>query len=149
MALSFSTGLKNDILLTNGVRAAFSLGTIKIYESTATPVNADAALGTVTELVEYTVGGDGTTGLTLENAAANGIINKEPTETWQGTAAATGTALFWRFEKTGDTGLASTTDKRIQGTIGGSGSDIFVASTTFTTGTDYTLDFFSLSIPEL
>jgi hypothetical protein len=148
MALSFSTGFKNEVLLTAGVRATFSLGTIKIYASAATPVDADAALGTVTELVEYTVGG-GATGLTLENAAANGIINKEPTETWQGTAASTGTALFWRFEKTGDTGLASTTDKRIQGTIGGSGADIFVASTTFDSGIDYTLDFFSLSIPDL
>lgn len=145
MALKFSTGLRNDILDTGDLVTLFD-GTIKVYAGTV-PADADASLGAATELVEYTVGGDGVTELSLDTTASGGAIGKAPAETWQGDAGATGVATFWRFETSGDTGGASASELRIQGTIGGAGADLFVQSTTFTSGQTYTLDYFSISIP--
>jgi hypothetical protein len=146
MALKFSTGFRDGLLDTNDLKTLFDGGFIKVYSGTV-PANADAATTGATELVMYTVDDDGTTGLDLDTAAASGAIAKAPAQTWSGTAGASGTATFWRYEQTGDTGNASTTELRIQGTIGGAGADLFVSSTTFSSATLYTIDFFSLSIP--
>jgi hypothetical protein len=146
MALKFSTGFRDALLDTNDLKTLFDGGFIKVYSGTV-PANADAARSGATELVMYTVDDDGTTGLDLDTAAASGAIAKAPAQTWSGTAGASGTATFWRYEQTGDTGNASTTELRIQGTIGGAGADLFVSSTTFSSATLYTIDFFSLSIP--
>jgi hypothetical protein len=146
MALKFSTGFRDALLDTNDLKTLFDGGFIKVYSGTV-PANADAATTGATELVEYTEDDDGSTGLNLDSAASGGAIAKDPAQTWSGTAGASGTATFWRYEQSGDTGNASTTELRIQGTIGGAGADLFVSSTTFSSATLYTIDFFSLSIP--
>jgi hypothetical protein len=145
MALQFSTQFRNDLLDTNDLATLFS-GTIKVYAGTV-PANADASLGGATLLVEYTVDDDGSTPLSLDSSAAGGAIGKAPAETWSGTAEATGVATFWRYEESGDTGGAVTDERRIQGTVGGAGADLFVTSTTFTDTQLYTIDYFSISIP--
>jgi hypothetical protein len=47
--------------------------------------------------------------------------------------------------QTGDTGAFSTTDKRIQGTVGTAGADMNLANSSITDEQEYTLDFFSLT----
>lgn len=151
MALIFSTGFKNEVLDTGSVKTTFDDGYIDVYAGTV-PADADAALGGATLLVTYSDNGaaEGAgNGLDLDTAAAGGAIGKAPAQVWKGNAAATGTASFFRYRQTGDGGLLSTTDVRIQGTVGGGGADLFVTSTSFSSGVDYTLDAFSLSIPNL
>jgi hypothetical protein len=151
MALEFSTGFKDGLLDTDSLKALFDDGYIKIYAGTM-PASADAALGGATELVVYSDNGaaEGAgNGLDLEAAAVDGAIYKATAQTWKGTAGATDTATFFRYEQLSDGGGLSTTELRIQGTVGGAGADLFVASTTFTNAVEYTLDLFSISIPNL
>lgn len=151
MALQFSTGFKDDLLDTGSLKSIFDDGYIKIYSGTP-PASADAALSGNTELVVYSDNGaaEGAgNGLDLEASASSGAISKASAQTWKGTAGASGTATFFRYEQLADTGALSTTEARIQGTVGGAGADLFVASTTFTNATEYTLDLFSISIPDL
>jgi hypothetical protein len=147
MAFKYSTGFKNAVLATSSVRDVFNGGFIVVYEASSTPESADSALpADAVELVKYSVGGDGTTGLTLDSAASNGSISKSAGEVWQGTALATGSATFFRYERDGDTGDLSATDIRIQGTVGGPASDMFMTNTTFTVDEVYTLDHFSIAV---
>lgn len=151
MALNYSTGFKNAVLDTGSVASTFNDGFITIY-SGAVPADADASIGAATALVTYSDNGAapaGGTGLDLEASAVAGAISKAAAQVWKGTAGATGTASFFRYEQLSDTGAASTTEIRIQGTVGGGGADLFVTSTTFTSAVEYTLDMFSLSIPNL
>ena len=152
MALNFSTGFKDAILDTGSLKATFDDGFITIYAGTV-PANADADLGGATALVTYSDGGAapaGGTGLDLATAGAvAGAISKEPGQVWEGTAVATDTATFFRYRELVDAGGASTTAIRIQGTVGGGGADLFVTSTSFTSAVAYTLDMFSISIPNL
>jgi len=144
MALQFSTQFRNDLLDTNSLASLFG-GTIKVYAG-AVPADADAALGGATLLCEYSLNDTGAD-VSMAAAAVGGALGKDGAETWSGTAAATGTATFFRYEETGDTGGAVTNERRIQGTVGGAGADLFVTSTSFTSGTLYTMDYFSISIP--
>lgn len=149
MALSYSTGLKNDLLDTGSLKTLFDDGYIKIYSGTI-PEDADAALSGAVLLTTYSDADQGVgvgQGLDLDTAAADGAISKAPAQVWSGTAVATGTAAFWRYEQFGDTGNSSTTELRMQGTVGGAGADLFVQSTTYTSAVLYTLDYFSIAIP--
>jgi hypothetical protein len=148
MAFKYSTGFKKAICDTGSVKATFDGGFIKVYSApTAPPVDADAALPADSVLlVTYSVDGVGT-GLTLAAAAVGGTIEKNASETWKGTGAAAtpSTPAFFRYMQTGDTGALSTTAKRIQGLIGTSGADMNLSSMTITSGSEYTLDYFSLT----
>lgn len=149
MAIQFSTGLKDAILGTNDLKTSLDDGYIKVYSGTV-PADADAALGAAVLLNTYSdndaAAGSGN-GLDLDTAPSAGAISKAPAQVWKGTAVASGTASFWRYIQLGDTGASSTTEQRIQGTIGGAGADLFVQSTSFTSATEYTIDYFSVAIP--
>ena len=144
MAFQFSTQFRNDLLDTNDLATLFS-GTIKVYAGTV-PANADASIGSATLLCEYSLNDTGAA-LSLDTTAAGGAIGKAPAEVWSGSAVASGTATFFRYEESGDTQGAATDERRIQGTVGGAGADLFVTSTTFTDEQLYTMDYFSISIP--
>lgn len=145
MAFKFSTGLRNGMLGATGFKALMDGFRVRIYAGT-TPDTADAALGGATLLCELTVSGDGTTNLNF-GSPSGAIISKAAGEVWSGTAVATGDATFFRAVKTTDTGAASTTDLRIQGTVGELGADMNLSDATFTSGTPFTLNYFSVALP--
>ncbi len=151
MALKFSTGFKNQLLDTGSLKSIFDDGYIIVYDGTE-PASADDAIGAVNALVKYSDNGaaEGAgNGLDLEASASNGAIAKASAQTWKGTATATGTGTWFRFYKAGDTTASSTTDARIQGTVGGAGADLFLSSTSFTDTLEYSIDLFSIAIPDL
>lgn len=151
MAISFSTGLKNAILGTNSLKTSLDDGYVRVYSGTI-PEDADAALGAAVLLNTYSDNGaapGGGNGLDLDVTPAAGAISKAPAQVWKGTSVASGTASFWRYIQLSDTGASSTTEQRIQGTIGGAGADMFVQSTTFANATEYTIDYFSVAIPNV
>lgn len=145
MAFKFSTGLRNGMLGASGFKALMDGFRIRIYAGTA-PATADAELGGATLLCELTVNGDGITNLNFGSPAA-AIISKAAGEVWSGTAVSTGGATFFRAVKTTDTEAASTTDLRIQGTVGELGADMNLSDATFTSGTPFTLNYFSVALP--
>jgi len=145
MTLRASTGLRNGILVTGSVKNQLDLGFLKIYAGTV-PSDADASLGSATLLATITKNGDDVTGLTFAATASAGAVSKA-NEVWSGTNVTTGTATFYRFVLTGDTGALSTTEKRIQGSVATSGADLVMTSTSLSSGAPTNIDFFSLSYP--
>lgn len=145
MSLKASTGLRNHMLVTGSLKSALDSGTIKIYTG-AVPSDADAALGSVTLLCTITKNGDGVTGLSLAASAVSGAVAKA-NEVWSGTNATSGTATFWRFVKTGDTGGTSTTDIRLQGLAATSGAELVMTSVALAGGAPQNIDYFSVALP--
>ena len=148
MALKISTGMSNYMLDTGSLRSGLNLGFLKIYSGTP-PAAADDALGSLgtnTLLVTISNAGGGT-GLTMEATAAAGVISKATAETWSGTNAATGTATFYRFTAPGDTGVSSSTQRRLQGTVGTAGAELNLTSTSLTIGNGQSINHFYVSLP--
>ena len=146
MTIMESTGLRNKTLDTGSMRSVLNLGFVRIYAGTI-PATADASIGSATLLCTLSESGTGT-GLTLAAAAVDGVIFKEPTETWSGTNVAGGVATFYRHVAVGDTGASSTTQARIQGNVAAAGSDMnLTAGTTLTNGAPLTLNSYYISRP--
>jgi len=145
MTLRASTGLRNAMLVTGSLKSQLDLGFIKIYAGTV-PSDADQSLGSATLLCTITKNGDGVTGLTIAATAAAGAVAKA-NEIWSGTNATSGTATFWRFIKTGDTGALSTTEVRLQGNAATSGSELVMTSTTLAGGAPQNIDYFTVALP--
>jgi hypothetical protein len=132
--MQFSTGAKVYILGTGSVRAAFNGGYLKLYGG-AVPGSADAAIGSATLLATVSVNGDGT-GLSFAATAVGGELSKDSGEVWYGTGLATGTVTFARFVLGSDTGTLSTTERRIQVTVGTQAADFLLGSLSVTSGVD-------------
>lgn len=143
MAIKLSTGLRNSMLDTGSIKTALNLGLIKIYGGTA-PVDADSALtGTLLCTISISSGG---TGLTL-GTAVSGSIPKTSAETWSGVNVAGGTATHFRWVAAGDTGVLSTTEKRMQGTCGTAGADLNMSSVNLTYLATQNLNAASITLP--
>ena len=143
MALKSSTGLKNQILTSNPLSGILGGGVIKIYGGTV-PADADAAesatlLCTVTDDA-------GAGGLIFEASAVDGVIQKLSTQIWRGVNSASGVATHYRFVSTADTGVASTTEARLQGTVGLIGADLNLSNTTLTSGASQTIDYYAATL---
>lgn len=145
MALKASTALRNNMLVTSSLKSQLDGGFIKIFSGTV-PSDADSSIGAAELICTITKDGDGTTGLSMASVAASGAISKA-NEVWQGVNTTTGTAMFWRFVKTGDTGGTSTTEVRLQGNAAVSGSELVMTSVTLVSGATQTIDYFSVALP--
>ena len=147
MPLKSSTGLRNQMLDTAPLRTILNLGVVNVYSGT-TPATADDALGGAVLL--YTLSNASTvTGLTFEPTASASVLAKKSTETWSGLNIAGGVASFYRHVAPGDTGVASTTQPRIQGSCGVAGADMNMTSTTMILGATTTQNFYTINLPTL
>jgi hypothetical protein len=142
-----STGLCNMLLggvTGHGDLKAIVDGNFKLMVySGAVPTTADASLGAAVLLCTVDNAGSA---VNLDTAASGGTIAKKPSETWAGVNVATGTASFYRFQKTADDGTSSTTQPRIQGTIGIGGTDMVLGDTTLTSGFTFGINYATQSI---
>lgn len=144
MTIKVSTGLANKLLDTGSLKATFAAGFLKIY-SGSPPADADAAVtGTLLSTISI---GSGGTGVNFDTAAAAGVLAKAPAETWSGVNAATGTAGYFRHVAAGDTGASSTTQARIQGTVGTVGADLNLTSVSLVSGATQTIDYYTVALP--
>lgn len=143
--LMFSTGLRAGQAVTGSLKALLDGGSIKIY-SGPIPANADAALSGNTVLVEVRqkTSGDG---LTFEATAPNAVLVKSLSEIWESDVVTSGDATFFRYVKAADTGNASTTEIRIQGTCGLAGADMPMSSTALVAGAPHRIDYCNIALP--
>lgn len=149
MAALFSTGLRNKMLDTSSLKAAFADGFIHVYSSAIgdIPTTADAAIDPAKHTKLLTVYGDGVSaGLNL-GTASGGAIGKAAGETWAGTVLASGNAVFFRLVGSADTAALSATEPRIQGRAGGAGSELFLGSVALTAGNTQAVNFISIGVP--
>jgi len=114
------------ISLARAIRDIFYKGFINIYVGSQ-PGTPDNAPGSTLLCTIYSDGSSA--GLSFEEAVA-GTITKKSTETWSGTAVATGTAGWWRLITPGDDGSGNTTDERLDGAIATTGAELNMASLT-------------------
>lgn len=146
MSFEVSVGTRNSLLAQ--LQSDLSLGKIQIYDdSAATPASpGDAVPAGAVLLAEITNNGTAT-GITFD-APSGGVLSKAAAETWKGTILATGTATWYRHVSSTDTGALSTTEVRLQGSIGLVGTDIVVADTSFIIANEQVIDYYVVGLPE-
>lgn len=140
-----STGLRTQLLDTGSLKTIMALGFLKIYGG-AIPADADAA-ATGTLITTISVNSTGT-GLSFAAAASAGVLSKAA-EVWSGVNGSSTTATYFRHVAVGDDGTLSTTQARIQGTVGTAGADLNISSTALTSGATQTVDFYNVALPTL
>lgn len=146
MALKYSTALRQGLAVSGSLRSLLNGGLLRIYAGTV-PASADSDLGTAVLLNEMSAGGTGTP-LTFEETAPSGVLTKSIVENWTGNNVADGTPSFFRFIQPADTGTASTSEVRLQGTCGAVGNDLIITQLPLSSGQPLTLELFQLTVPE-
>ena len=142
MALRLSTGLRNGLCGTLGIKELLNGGNIKIYTG-GQPTSPDFA-ETGTLLCTIT-SSSGTGGVVL-GTQGSGAIPKAAS-VWSGTVAAAGVAGWFRFYGTAGTTGTSATEVRLDGNVGVSGSDMWLSNTSLALGATLTIDTFTLTQP--
>lgn len=148
MALKASTGLRSKLMDTGSLKATMALGFLKIYAGTV-PATADEAIpGGATLLCTISVNSTGV-GVSFDAAAVAGVLSKAPAEVWSGVNAASGMATFYRHTAVGDDGTLSTTQARLQGTVGTVGAELNLSNANLSSGATQTIDYYSTTLPTL
>lgn len=114
--------------------------------TTARPATADAAAtGTLLATVTLNSGADGLT----FTESSNGVVSKPGADVWSGSILESGEAAWFRFYEHGDDPTQlSTTAARFDGSIGTSGADMIVGSTTLTQNLVFTITGFDYTAPK-
>lgn len=142
MAEKMSTGLCNQLLDTDDFKSLFTLGFVKVYDGTP-PATADAAAtGTLLCIVSVNSSGTGVTWGTA-GAVTPGVLPKNVSDIWSGLILADGDASYYRVTAVGDTGGLSTTEPRVQGTIGTGGADMNLGTVSLVNGATFTISYAS------
>lgn len=156
MSFRMSSKLKNEML--EAIATQLADGVIYIFSGTQPSTGNAAPTGTFLGIVsvggkKLEVGGfqHGTATYGLEfDAATGGAITKAAAETWQITAAATGTAGWFRFvANAADSGAADATETypRIDGRISTTGAEMNLSNLSMVAGATTTVDSFSIAFP--
>lgn len=152
-----STGLRDYKNITGSVKAALDGGIIKIYGAVASeaaalaaiPDSADDAFDSNGAVLLCTVSNASFgTGINFGTTSSSGVLSKAAAETWSGDYTATGYPSFARFQSLSDAGGSSTTEKRIQLTVGILNKEITISSALKTLGDEQRLDSFFVGEPE-
>ena len=149
-------GAGESVVLTaygQSYRELFDYSALHVYSGSA-PATADAAeTGTLLFKATKDAGahtaGTTTNGIRFEAAAdvASGVLSLLSSETYQGVGLANGTAGYFRlYDNLLITG-SSTTSVRVQGSVGNSGADCILSSTSIVTGATTTIDSIDITQP--
>lgn len=145
MAFLVSTALRNALLATAGLDDSLNGGVIRMYTGTV-PATADASIGTATLKCTISLNDTGV-GINFEATPVSGVLAKSSSEVWLGTVVAAGDYSFYRFSSLTDDGSESTTEKRLQGTIGVLNADLLVADLAKAIGEEQRIDTFYVGMP--
>jgi hypothetical protein len=141
-ALRLSTGLRTGLASTSGLKDMLEGGFLDVY-SGGQPSGADLA-ETGVKLARISKA-SGTDGLLFGTAGA-GILPKGG-EVWSGLILVAGVAGYFRLYGTAGTSGSSASEKRMDGNVGVSGSDLVLANTSLVKDATLTIDTFSLEVP--
>jgi hypothetical protein len=139
--MKMSTGLWNYVLATGCVKAAMAASELRVYGGVE-PVRADDSIGSAVLLCTVKNAG---AGINFDSTASARVLLKSPSETWASNNVADGVASFFRHVLPGDTGAASTSALRIQGSCGAGGADLNLEDAALVTGEPCPVSFYSVS----
>lgn len=144
MAITTSTGLRYGLLALGSLKSLLDGGFINVY-SGSVPASADSAVsGTLLWTIKLN---NTATGLTLEASPGSATVNKPAGDIWSGTILASGVASYYRHVSASDTGASSTSEPRIQGTVGTVGADLLIGDTNLTASALQGIDYYSVTLP--
>lgn len=146
MAIKASTGLRDGALGDSSIKDLLDLGFIDIYAG-AVPATADADVTGHTKLCRISVNSTGD-GLEMD-PPSGGIMSKPSGDVWSGVNLANGMPTFYRHVGPGDTGTLSTTEPRLQGTVGVAGADLNVANVPLVSAATQPIDTYHIVFPTL
>ena len=141
MTTSISPGLQGQLLNAGGFKEVMDGAEFRVYAGLV-PAAAGDSIGAATLLCTIK---NGASGVTFDDATP-GVLLKPAAETWQGTNAASGTPSFYRLVKSADTGGASTTDPRVQGSVGVVGADLNISAGTLVSGAPQSISYYAVSL---
>jgi hypothetical protein len=146
--IQISNALAVAQILTGPLKTLLDGGFIHIYAGTP-PAGPEEAKSSNTLLCTLTLGHDGTTGLTFDTTATNGIMKKPSAADWSGINVATGTATFWRWNMGADDNSAvAGSNYRMQGLCGTDAAfSMFLSSTALVSANTFSLDSFQYIVP--
>lgn len=160
VALQINRNPKNKLVVATSSGAVLTLTAVP---GIGTALNAEALASTCTTMsaaITSTTFGSGSgggvagvnqaNGLKMDYNAAAGVFTKDITQTWSGTAVATGTAGWFRYKgSVADAGSAdaSAVYLRMDGSISTSGANMNMSSTSIVSGALQTLSTFQFTVP--
>jgi hypothetical protein len=142
MALRFSTGTRNGLASTSGLKDLFNGGHIKLYTGSQ-PASADYTESG--SLVVTITSSSGTAGLDFGTASAGSL--PKGSGVWSGVVAAAGIVGWGRLYGTGGTTGTSSSEVRADFNVGVSGSDLEIANSSLSLSATQTIDTFTLTVP--
>jgi len=146
MSLRRSKGLLNRIGATEGFQSVMDGCFINVYSGVQPATANDVEAGTL--LFTISLDGAGLTGGNWENVVTDGVVSKDATQDWKGTAVAGGTAGWFRCFEAGDNpALATTTGARFDGAIATTGAEINMSNTTIELAAVQTITAFTYTQP--
>lgn len=164
VATKINRNSKNRFVVasTTGASAVITLTARPGYGTLLNAAALTIASTTLTSAVTSTTFGSGTggsvvginaaNGLKMDYNAVAGVITKDPTQTWSGTAIGAGTQTAGWFRYKGSIADANAQDStatflRMDGTIAVSGGDMGMTNTSVANGAVQTLSNFQFTIP--
>lgn len=135
-----STALRTAMLA--GTKTALDGGEVRIYGGIR-PAASDDSLGAAVLLC--TVKKSGTDPIVLDDSV-DGLLTIPSGDTWTGTNSNSGTATFFRIVQSVDTGAASTSAPRLQGTVGVVDADLNLDSVSLVSGQPTPINSFNIGI---
>ena len=141
MTARYSTGQLSSLLAK--IKLDQALGFIDIYTG-AQPALSDSPM-TGTKLATATIDADGITGITFDTPAG-AVMGKPAGVNWQYIGLADGTAGCFRLRTAADTNASSTTEARIDGSIGTTSGDMVLSNINIVTGAPGSIDVFNITL---
>ena len=146
MAMKLSTGARNALAVTTSLRGLLSGNVLQIYGGPV-PASPDDSIGAAVLLCTISGGGTGA-GLEFEAVPQNGVVIKLASQAWSGVNSASGTATFCRLCPDSDTGAASGTAIRLQGTVGQISADLEMSNIDLVSGAPLSVNASAFTVPE-
>lgn len=137
-----STGLKAAMLNAGGFKETMDGAEFRLYAGIV-PTHANDSIGAATLLCTIK---NGASGVTFDETTTPGTLVKPAGETWSGTNVAGGTATFYRLVLPADTGAASTSAPRVQGTVGVIDANINLSSVGLVNAAPQSLTSYTVSL---
>lgn len=152
LVVASTTGSSGVITLTAhpGLGATMNSGALTFTATTTTAAVTSTTFGSGTG--GSVAGVTAVNGLKLDYNAAAGVITKDATQTWSGTAVGAGTQTAGWFRYKGSVADAGALDSsavflRMDGNIATSGANMNMSSTSITNGALQTLSTFAFTVP--
>ena len=142
MANQSSTGLRNAMVV--AMQAALANGRIDIYSGPPPASADDAPTGTL--LLRVSKNGDGSP-LAMGTVPSGGLLKKPAGDVWRGTVLASGTAGYYRYVVTTDTGAPSLTECRMQGRVAEVDAELIISNATLVLGAPQDVKDFTFVVP--